>query len=55
MGAMIQIQDFNFGEVLDRIEITSAPDHVRIFAGYPDDFFNDFMSKFALKDTEDKK
>lgn len=55
MGAMIQIQDFNFGEVLDRIEITSAPDHVRIFASYPDDFFNDFMSKFALKDTEEKK
>lgn len=55
MGAMIQIQDFNFGEVLDRIEITSAPDHVRIFASYPDDFFNDFMSKFTLKETEEKK
>lgn len=55
MGAMIQIQDFNFGEVLDRIEITSAPDHVRIFASYPDDFFNDFMSKFTLEETEEKK
>ena len=55
MGAMIQIQDFNFGEVLDRIEITSAPDHVRIFASYPDDFFNDFMNKFTLKETEEKK
>ncbi len=55
MGAMIQIQDFNFGEVLDRIEITSAPDHVRIFASYPDDFFNDFMSKFTLKETEEKR
>lgn len=55
MGAMITIQDFNFAEVLDRIEITSAPDHVRIFASYPDDFFNDFMSKFTLKDTEEDK
>ncbi len=55
MGAMITIQDFNFAEVLDRIEITSFPDHVRIFASYPDDFFNDFMSKFTLKDTEEDK
>jgi hypothetical protein len=55
MGAMITIQDFNFAEVLDRIEITSAPDHVRIFASYPDDFFNDFMSKFTLKETEKDK
>lgn len=55
MGAMITIQDFNFAEVLDRIEITSAPDHVRIYASYPDDFFNDFMSKFTLKDTEEDK
>ena len=55
MGAMITIQDFNFAEVLDRIEITSAPDHVRIFASYPDDFFNDFMSKFTLKDTKEEK
>jgi len=55
MGAMITIQDFNFAEVLDRIEITSAPDHVRIFASYPDDFFNDFMSKFTLKDKEEDK
>jgi hypothetical protein len=53
MGAMITIQDFNFAEVLDRIEITSAPDHVRIYASYPDDFFNDFMSKFTLQDTEE--
>ncbi len=55
MGAMITIQDFNFAEVLDRIEITSAPDHVRIFASYPDDFFNDFVSKFTLKDTKEEK
>jgi hypothetical protein len=55
MGAMITIQDFNFAEVLDRIDITSAPDHVRIYASYPDDFFNDFMSKFTLKDTEEDK
>ncbi len=55
MGAMITIQDFNFAEVLDRIEITSFPDHVRIFASYPDNFFNDFMSKFTLKDTEEDK
>ncbi len=55
MGAMITIQDFNFAEVLDRIEITSAPDHVRIFASYPDDFFNDFMSKFTLKGEEEDK
>ncbi|MGD8535450.1 MAG: DUF3352 domain-containing protein [Candidatus Aminicenantes bacterium] len=55
MGAMITIQDFNFAEVLDRIEITSSPDHVRIYASYPDDFFNDFMSKFTLKESEEEK
>lgn len=54
MGSMITIQDFNFVEVLERIEITSAPDHVRIYASYPDDFFNDFMSKFTLKETEEE-
>ena len=55
MGSMITIQDFNFAEVLDRIEITSAPDHVRIYASYPDDFFNDFVSKFTLEETEEEK
>lgn len=55
LGAMITIQDFNFSEVLDRIDITAAPDHVRIFASYPDDFFNDFLSKFTLKETEEKE
>lgn len=55
MGAMITIQDFNFSEVLDRIDITAAPDHVRIYASYPDDFFNDFLSKFTLKETEEKE
>lgn len=55
MGAMVTIQDFNFSEVLDRIDITAAPDHVRIFASYPDDFFNDFLSKFTLKETEEKE
>lgn len=55
MGSMITIQEFNFAEVLDRIEITSASDHVRIYASYPDDFFNDFMSKFTLKETEEEK
>ncbi len=50
MGSMITIQEFNFAEVLDRIEIYSAPDHVKIFASFPEDFFNNFMDKFTLKD-----
>ena len=54
MGAMITIQEFNFAEVLDRIEIFSAPDHVKIFASFPEDFFNNFMDKFTLKDKEEE-
>lgn len=55
MGSMITIQEFNFAEVLDRIEIYSAPDHVKIFASFPEDFFNNFMDKFTLKDKEEEK
>ncbi|MDH5466390.1 MAG: DUF3352 domain-containing protein [Candidatus Aminicenantes bacterium] len=55
MGSMITIQEFNFAEVLDRIEIFSAPDHVKIFASFPEDFFNDFMDKFTLKDKGEEK
>ena len=54
MGSMITIQEFNFAEVLDRIEIYSAPDHVKIFASFPEDFFNNFMDKFTLKDKEEE-
>ena len=55
MGSMITIQEFNFAEVLDRIEIYSAPDHVKIFASFPEDFFNNFMDKFTLKDKGEEK
>ncbi len=48
MGAMTTIQDFNLGELLDKIEITSGPDHVRIYARFPENFFEELKSKLKI-------
>jgi len=45
LGAMVTIQDFNLGEVLNRIEITSEPDHVRIYISIPENFINELSAK----------
>ena len=45
MGSMIQIQDFNMGEVLDNIEITAGPDHVKIYASFPEELLDKLKEK----------
>ncbi len=45
MGSMIQIQDFNAAEVLDNIEITAGPDHVKIYASFPEELLNKLKEK----------
>jgi hypothetical protein len=45
MGSMIQIQDFNAAEVLDNIEITAGPDHVRIYARFPEELLDKLKEK----------
>ncbi len=45
MGSMIQIQDFNMAEVLDNIEITAGPDHVKIYASFPEELLDRLKEK----------
>lgn len=45
MGSMIQIQDFNAAEVLDNIEITAGPDHVNIYASFPEELLDKLKEK----------
>ena len=45
MGSMIQIQDFNAAEVLDNIEITAGPDHVKIYARFPEELLDKLKEK----------
>lgn len=55
MGSMIQIQDLNLGELLDKIEITSRPDHVKIYATIPEDLPKDLINKLKMKKPEEEK
>lgn len=56
MGALVTIQDFNLGEVLNKIEITSGPDHVRIYASIPETFIEELKAKFKKgKETTPEK
>lgn len=56
LGAMIQIQDLNMGEILDRIEITSGPDYVKIYARFPEDLPKNIIDKLKMeKKTEEKE
>jgi hypothetical protein len=45
MGSMIQIQDFNMGEVLENIEITAGSDHVKIYASFPEELLDKLKEK----------
>jgi len=57
MGALVTIQDFNLGEVLNKIEITSGPDHVRIYINLPESFIQELTAKFkkGKEKTPEKK
>lgn len=45
MGSMIQIQDFNMGDVLNNIEVTAGPDHVNIYASFPQELLDKLKEK----------
>jgi len=56
MGALVTIQDFNLGEVLNKIEITSAPEYVRIYISFPESFIDELKAKFTKgKETAPEK
>jgi len=56
MGAMIQVQDLNVGELLDKIEITSGPDHVKVYASIPEELPKILIEKLTTgKPEEDKE
>lgn len=55
MFAMVQIQDLNLGEILDKIEITSSHDHVKIYASIPEDLPKDLIDKLKMEKAEEEK
>jgi len=52
MGSLMTIQNFNLGEVLDKIEITSGPDYVRISISFPESFIEELKAKFTKPEKE---
>jgi len=55
MAALIQIQDLNMAEILDRIEITSFPDHVNIYTSFPEDLPQTVIDKLKMEKTKEEK
>lgn len=55
MAALIQIQDLNMAEILDRIEITSFPDHVKIYTSFPEDLPQTIIDKLKMEKTKEEK
>lgn len=55
MFAMVQIQDLTLGEILDKIEITSGPDHVKIYASFPEDLPKDIIDKLKMEKPKEEK
>ena len=55
MAALIQIQDLNMAEILDRIEITSTPDLVNIYATFPEDLPKTIIEKLKMEKTKEEK
>ncbi|UCC38446.1 MAG: hypothetical protein JSV96_11470 [Candidatus Aminicenantes bacterium] len=55
MGAVIQIQDFNLGDILNRIKISSRRDYVRIYASFPEDLPKNLIDKFTKKEKKKKE
>jgi len=55
MAALIQIQDLNMAEILDRIEITSFPDHVKIYTSFPEDLPQTIIDKLKMEKMKEEK
>lgn len=55
LAALIQIQDLNMAEILDRIEITSFPDHVKIYTSFPEDLPQTIIDKLKMEKTKEEK
>ncbi len=55
MAALIQVQDLNMAEILDRIEITSTPDMVNIYASFPEDLPQTIIEKLKMEKTKEEK
>jgi len=55
MAALIQIQDLNMAEILDRIEITSFPDHINIYTSFPEDLPQTIIDKLKMEKTKEEK
>ncbi len=55
LGALIQIQDLNMAEILDRIEITSFPDYVNIYTSFPEDLPQTIIDKLKMEKTKEEK
>ena len=55
MAALIQIQDLNMAEILDRIEITSFPDHVKIYTSFPEDLPQTIIDKLKMEKAKEEK
>jgi len=48
MGAMVATEDPDTGELLNKIEITSAADHVKIYASIPEELIKKLSSKMVF-------
>jgi len=55
MAALVQIQDLNMAEILDRIEITSGSDLVNIYASFPEDLPKTIIEKLKMEKTKEEK
>ena len=55
MATLIQIQDLNIAEILDRIEITSFPDYVKIYTSFPEDLPQTIIDKLKMQKTKEEK
>ena len=55
MAALIQIQDLNMAEILDRIDITSFPDHLKIYTSFPEDLPQTIIDKLKMEKTKEEK
>ena len=55
MFSTVQIQDLNMGEILDKIEITSGPDHVKIYASFSEGLPKDIIDKLKMEKSEEEK
>lgn len=48
MGAMAAAKEPEVGELLDKLEISSGPDHAKIFASIPEELINKLKSKAKI-------